>query len=63
MTIGFQILTSLVQEFVKGEEFCFRYCDFYFSKKLQPAKGHGESTFTASQLSHKINKVPLYPCL
>ena len=39
------------QGLVKGEKFCFRNLDFNF--------WHWESTSTASQLSHKINKVPL----
>ena len=39
------------QGFVKGEEFCFRYLDFYFL--------HGESTSTASQKSKDLNKVLL----
>ena len=45
-----------IQGFVKGEVFCSKYLDFYFR--------HGESTFTASQLtssasqkSQDINKV------
>ena len=48
----------IIQGFVKGEVFCFRYLLFYFR--------HGESTFTASQLtssasqkSKDLNKVPL----
>ena len=53
-----RVTPSLIQEFVKGEVFCFRYPDFYFR--------HGESTCTASQqtstasqLSKDLNKVPL----
>jgi len=34
------------------------YCDLFFIE-VQLAKRHGESTSTASQLSHIINKVPL----
>ena len=30
-----------------------------FIFQVQPAKYHGESTSTASKLSHKTNKVPL----
>ena len=50
-----KISMYLNQGIVKGEVFCFRYYVFF----LQPAKCHGESTSTAHQLSHKINKVPL----
>ena len=37
---------------------CFKSCDLFFIE-VQQAKHHGESTSSASQLSHKINKVLL----
>ena len=49
---------GLFPRICKNEEFCFRYCDF-FPIGLEPDKRHGESTSTASQPSHKINRVPL----
>ena len=57
-SISFMIFPCFTQGFVKGEVFCFRYPYFYFQ--------HGESTFTASQLtspasqkSKDLNKVLL----
>ena len=55
----FLFIHRMSQGIVKGEELCIRYCDFLFFIEVQAAKHHGESTSTASQLSNKINKVPL----
>ena len=48
MTLSFGYL----QGFVK-------HCDFYFFIEVLPAKRHGESSTTISQLSLKITKVSL----
>ena len=46
------------QGFVKGEEIVLDIVIIFFME-VKPANSHGESTFTASQLSQKINIVPL----
>ena len=46
------------QGFVKGEVFCFRYPDFYFRHGESTATA-SQQTFTASQRSKDLNKVPL----
>ena len=46
------------QGFVKGEEIVLDIVIIFFME-VKPANSHGESTFTASQLSQKMNIVPL----
>ena len=45
------------QGFEKERNFVLDNVTLFFME-IQPAKRHGESTPTASQLSHKISKVP-----
>ena len=53
-----RVTPSLIQEFVKGEVFCFRYPYFNFWRGVSISTA-SQQTSAASQLSKDLNKVPL----
>ena len=50
---------QLVSRICKRRGILFKILCLLFFIEVQPTNRHGESTSTASNLSHKINKVPL----
>ena len=53
------MLQSVILKDLYKEMNLFKILQLLFFIEVQPAKRHWESTSTAKQLSHKINKVPL----
>ena len=53
------MLQSVILKDLYKEMNLFKILQLLFFIEVQPAKRHWESTSTAKQLSHKINKDPL----